>query len=59
MKEEPRKEDQTNGQTLNVSEDARWTRCPICNEIWRVWYFRYPFYAIWVEHYDLPLDFSS
>ena len=50
MKEDSRKE-----VSLNVSEDAGWTRCPICNEIWRIWYFRYPFYAIWdVEHYDLP-----
>ena len=48
MKKDPRKE-----VSLNVSEDAGWTRCPICNEIWRIWYFRYPFYAIW-EHYNLP-----
>ena len=50
MKEEQRKE-----VSLYVSDDAGWTRCPICNEIWRIWHFRYPFYAIWdVEHYDLP-----
>jgi len=55
MEEQPRKEDQTNGQSLNVSEDAGWRRCPVCNNIWRIWHFRYPFYAIWdVEHYDLP-----
>jgi ribosomal protein L37AE/L43A len=60
MKEDPTKEDrmkqaETHNQSLNVSEDAGWARCPICNDVWRIYYFRYPFYAIWdVEHYDLP-----
>jgi hypothetical protein len=53
MKEEPRKEDQTNGQSLNVSGDTGWTRCPICKDIWRTWLFRYPLYVVW-EHCGLP-----
>ena len=32
MKEEQRKEDRTNGQSLNVSGDTGWARCPICND---------------------------
>jgi len=55
MKEDPRKEDRRRSLSLNVSQDNGWARCPICNEVWRIWHFRYPFYAIWdVEHHDLP-----
>ena len=54
MKEDARKEDQTNGQSLNVSQDTNWTRCPICNQVWRTC-FRYPWYAIWdVKNYYIP-----
>jgi hypothetical protein len=59
MKEE-RKEDQvkehkTKYVRLNVSEDAGWARCPICNEVWRTCQFRHPWYGAWdVEHYGLP-----
>jgi hypothetical protein len=60
MKEDPRKEKQvkeneTKDVRLNVSEDAGWARCPICNEIWRTCQFRHPWYGTWdVEHYGLP-----
>jgi ribosomal protein L37AE/L43A len=60
MREEQVKEDQTNGQSLNVSGDTGWARCPICNDkgrrdIWRTWLFRYPLYVVW-EHCGLPPD---
>ena len=58
MKEEQGKEYQTNGQSLNVSGDTGWTRCPICNVIWNSslvvsgsWYPRRP-----VKDCDLPLE---
>ena len=55
MKEEQRKEYPTNDQSLNVSGDTGWARCPICNDIWTTWLFRYPLYIVW-HHCGLPPD---
>ncbi len=50
---EERKENQSNEESLNVSEDTGWACCPVCEEIWRTWFFRYPFYIVW-EHFGFP-----
>jgi len=55
MTKKQREEYQTNGQSLNVSGDTGWTRCPICKRIWSTWLFRYPLYVVW-EHCGLPPD---
>jgi len=55
MREKQRKEDQTNEQSLNVSGDTGWARCPICKRIWSTWLFRYPLYVVW-EHCGTPPD---
>jgi hypothetical protein len=61
MKEEAKKEQMKQIPTfdprLNVSRDAGWARCPTCKEIWRIWCFEYPWYAVRdVEHHGLPSE---
>jgi len=51
-KEEPMTEVETYDLDLSVSRDAGWARCPICNDVWRLGYFVYPWYAVWTNSYD-------
>ena len=37
---------------LSVSRDAGWARCPICNDVWRIGHFVYPWYAVWIKIYN-------
>ena len=58
MKEDPRKEEpmkqvETYDLRLSVSKDAGWARCPICNDVWRIGYFVYPWYAVWIKSYSV------
>ena len=51
-KEEPMKQVETYDLDLSVSRDAGWARCPICNDVWRLGYFVYPWYAVWIKSYN-------
>jgi ribosomal protein L37AE/L43A len=54
-KEDQMKQDETLNQWFRFPNDRGWARCPICNDVWNTWIFRYPLYAVW-HHCGLPPD---